>query len=137
MIFDVKGKVVPSPRPRVSKFGTYMPRNYVLYKEAIKNAFQELKPNFTPLTGEINIKITAVFSVPKSYSKKKRKSLLPIEGIEDSGAGYTHRPDADNIAKTVLDALNKVVYLDDGQVTGLLVLKEYGYEDKIIIEIQE
>lgn len=137
MIFEVKGKVVPSPRPRVSKFGTYMPEKYVLYKETIKNSFQKQKPNFTPFTGEIKVKIEAVFSVPKSYSKKKREALLPIPGVEHSGAGYIHRPDVDNISKTILDALNGVAYVDDCQVTGLLIFKEYGYEDKVIIEIEE
>ena len=35
----------------------------------------------------------------------------------------THKPDADNIAKIVLDALNGVAWLDDAQVTSLTVVK--------------
>ena len=32
----------------------------------------------------------------------------------------------DNIAKTILDALNKVVYDDDSQIVDLIVHKVYG-----------
>ena len=34
------------------------------------------------------------------------------------------KPDADNIAKLVLDALNGVAYHDDSQVSALLVVKD-------------
>ena len=36
------------------------------------------------------------------------------------------RPDADNCAKLILDALNGVVYADDAQVCNLHVEKHYG-----------
>ena len=35
----------------------------------------------------------------------------------------THKPDADNISKSVLDALNRVAFRDDKQVTRLTVEK--------------
>jgi Holliday junction resolvase RusA-like endonuclease len=35
----------------------------------------------------------------------------------------TARPDADNLAKFVLDALSRVIYNDDSQVVELLVKK--------------
>lgn len=36
----------------------------------------------------------------------------------------TTKPDADNIAKLVLDALNGIAYEDDAQVNGLCVFKQ-------------
>ena len=36
---------------------------------------------------------------------------------------FTRKPDADNVAKSVLDALNGVAWLDDAQVTHLSVRK--------------
>ena len=137
MKFEVKGKPRGKQRPVVTKFGAYTPKETVLYEKLVKDTFKSKYPNFEPIMGEIKAKIIAVFSVPKSYSKKKREALLPIQGIEHSGAGYTHKPDVDNISKIILDSLNGLAYKDDAQVTCLLVFKEYGYEDKVIVEIEE
>lgn len=43
----------------------------------------------------------------------------------------------DNIAKAILDSLNGLAYKDDSQVTELIVLKEYGTENKIYVELEE
>lgn len=137
MILVIPGKPQGKARPRIGKFGAYTPQKTVLYENTVKNTFKKQFPKFEPITGEIKVKITALFEVPKSYSKKKREGLLPIEGIEHSGAGYPHKPDADNISKIILDSLNGLAYVDDAQVTCLLVFKEYGYEDKVIVEIEE
>lgn len=137
MIFEILGKPTGKARPRIGKFGAYTPQKTVLYEKTVKDTFKKLYPNFEPITGEIKVKVTALFEVPKSYSKKKREGLLPVEGIEHSGAGYPHKPDCDNIAKAILDSLNGIAYVDDSQVTCLLVFKEYGYENKVVVELQE
>ena len=137
MIFEILGKPQGKARPRIGKFGAYTPQKTVLYEKTVKDTFKKQFPNFEPITGEIKVKIEAVFEVPKSYSKKKREGLLPIEGVEHSGAGYTHKPDVDNISKIILDSLNGLAYKDDSQVTCLLVFKEYGYENKVIVELEE
>ena len=64
-------------------------------------------------------------------SKKKQQELIAGE------FGYLHKPDSDNIAKAILDSLNEIVYKDDNQVADLLVIKKYGQEDKVKIEIRE
>ena len=40
----------------------------------------------------------------------------------------TKKPDADNIGKVVLDALNGIAYEDDKQVIELRVSKQYSEE---------
>lgn len=135
--FEIKGTPVAKGRPRLGKFGTYTPEKTKNYEELVKYTFKNKYPNFEPFKGELKAKLEFVFEVPKSYSKKKREALLPIEGIEHSGAGYTHKPDCDNLAKAVLDALNGLAYIDDSQITCLLAFKEYGYEAKAIVEIEE
>ena len=130
MKFEVLGKPQGKARPRIGKFGAYTPQKTVLYEKTVKDTFKKQFPNFEPFTGEIKVKIEAKFEVPKSYSKKKREQLL-------QGAGYTHKPDVDNISKIILDSLNGLAYVDDAQVTCLLVFKEYGYENKVIVELEE
>ena len=50
----------------------------------------------------------------------------------------TKKPDADNIGKVVLDALNKVAFKDDNQVSSLFIEKRYSEdEEKIEIEVDE
>lgn len=137
MKLEILGKPMGKQRPRLSKFGTYTPQKTVNYETLIKYLFTQKYPNFKPYEGELRAKIIAIFEVPKSYSKKKRESLLSIPGIENSGAGYTHKPDCDNIAKIVLDALNGLAYKDDSQITAMLVFKEYGEQAKVIVEVEE
>ncbi len=38
----------------------------------------------------------------------------------------TSKPDADNLAKIVADAMNAIVFADDAQVASLIVQKTYG-----------
>ena len=47
------------------------------------------------------------------------------------------KPDVDNIAKVVLDALNGLVYTDDKQVTDLRVRKRYDTVERIEVIIQD
>lgn len=59
--------------------------------------------------------VTAFFTVPKSTSKKKAAAL--------DGTPHTKRPDADNVAKAILDALNGHAYNDDSAIEALTVRK--------------
>jgi Holliday junction resolvase RusA-like endonuclease len=47
----------------------------------------------------------------------------------------TVKPDADNVAKIVLDALNGSAFCDDAQVVHLQVLKRYAEEPGVKVRI--
>lgn len=135
MRFEVIGKVKGKGRPRFSTRGkyvtTYTPESTVTYENWIKNCFlNQCKDYNSNYDGAVKIKIEAIFSVPKSYSKKKTQELLDYE------APYLHKPDSDNIIKCVCDALNGLAYKDDNQVCLMLIDKKYGKEDKLIIELE-
>ena len=49
----------------------------------------------------------------------------------------TKKPDIDNIAKIILDALNKLAFKDDNQITKLEIEKKYGTEEKISVKVEE
>ena len=59
--------------------------------------------------------VTAFFTVPKSTSKKKATAM--------DGMPHIKRPDADNVAKAILDALNGHAYNDDSAIAMLTVRK--------------
>lgn len=46
------------------------------------------------------------------------------------------KPDVDNLAKIVLDSLNKIAY-DDAQVCRLLVEKRYGETPQVLVRLSE
>ena len=114
---------IPAPRPRVTRNGTYNDPKYTNYKKAIslvaKSKFK------TPIDSAIFMKIELFFSIPKSWSKAKK----------EEAKWHTSRPDADNLAKGIKDALNGIAYVDDAQVCFMQVRKQYAQEDGILIEI--
>lgn len=70
------------------------------------------------LEGPLGMEIQAVFRRPKALSRAKDF---------DGYLRHHKRPDADNIAKMVLDACTKAgLWVDDSQVCSLTVQKFYG-----------
>jgi len=65
-----------------------------------------------PYEGPLQVQL--VVRIQKPASKPKKKVCWP-----------TSKPDADNYAKLVLDALNGVLWRDDSQVVRLFVEKAY------------
>ena len=47
------------------------------------------------------------------------------------------KPDIDNIAKAVLDALNSVAYRDDTQIVDLQIRKQYSEKPRLEICMEE
>lgn len=130
--FEILGQPIGKQRPRVLKRGiTYTPSKTVNYETMVKYTYQSLYGQREPILGHIEATITAIFPVPKSYSKKKANELLA------GRYNYDKKPDCDNLAKIILDALNGIAYKDDSQVTLLHIVKEYGIQPKVIVELKE
>lgn len=130
--FEIKEKAIGKQRPRYSSktHRMYTPTKTSTFEEKVKWAFKSKYNIETKLsTKPFKAKIIAVFEPTKSLSQKKKEELLYSE--------YTKKPDADNIAKIILDSLNELAYKDDNQVAELLVLKQYGDENRIIVELEE
>lgn len=130
--FEILGQPIAKQRPRVTRTGiAYTPSKTVNYEAIVRYTYQSLYPQRKPILGHIEATIIAVFPVPKSYPKKKTAELL--KGHHN----YDKKPDCDNLAKIILDALNGIAYKDDSQVTLLHIAKEYGTQPKVIVELKE
>ena len=131
--FEIVGEPQGKGRPRFSTRGgfvkTYTPEKTASYENFVKVCYLN-KYKGQKLDGEIIAEIIAYFSIPKSFSKKKR-----LEAIEGK-IRPTKKPDTDNIAKTILDSLNGIAFEDDKQVVALLVKKLYGEEAKIVVSLK-
>ena len=80
---------------------------------------------------QLRAEIIAYFPIPKSTSKKKRDEM------ERGLILPTKKPDTDNIAKAILDALNGLAYYDDAQVVHLEVQKRYSNEPRAEVFIND
>lgn len=131
--FEIVGEPQGKGRPRFSTRGgfvkTYTPEKTASYENFVKVCYLN-KYKGQKLDGEIIAEIIAYFSIPKSFSKKKR-----VQAIEGK-IRPTKKPDTDNIAKTILDSLNGIAFEDDKQVVALLVKKLYGEEAKVVVSLK-
>lgn len=129
----IQGKVQPKQRPKFNrKTGTaYTPEKTANFESTVRYyAEQELKGN-SPITGACHVTILLYKAVPSSLSKKKQeeclKNTIPV----------ITKPDVDNVAKSILDALNGVWFLDDKQVVALYIYKRYAQSDYCIVTCDE
>lgn len=131
--FEVYGDIVGKARPRMNtQTGrAYTPPKTKNYEYAVRQCFIMKYPNFITLEGRVRVTITAYFQIPKSTGKKKEKQMF--ENI----ISPTKKPDVDNIAKVILDAMNKFAFKDDTQVTELSVCKLYNEIPKVKVIITE
>ena len=128
----VEGAIRGKQRPMFkTKNGTvFTPSQTINYENWIKQCYIEQSNKL--LNGPTRARIEIYYSVPKSYSKRK------IEAIKDGIDYPMKKPDADNIAKIVLDSLNKIAYEDDKQVVELTVIKRWTFDnERIEFEVEE
>lgn len=130
MRFEVAGEVIGKGRPRFTRSGrTYTPKKTQDYEKVIKTAYLSKYSYLSKKS--LRIKIIAYLEVAKSHSKVKKTKMLANQ------LQCTKKPDIDNITKVVLDALNKVAYLDDTQVVELAIIKRWSDAAKLKIIIEE
>ncbi len=121
----IPGSPIGKGRPKFSTFGgypkAYTPQKTVNYENLVKLSYQQ-QCNDKPYPKEISLRaeIKAYFAIPKSASKTKRDMMLKGQ------INPTKKPDTDNIAKAILDALNGIAYYDDSQIVDLTLYKRYS-----------
>ena len=119
--FTIDGEAVGKGRPRFSTKPyphTYTPKETERYEEQVRLAFKSQLRGQQPFTGAVGMDITVCVGLPR-VSKKKQAMMLAGEIVP------AKKPDADNIAKIIMDALSGLAYEDDKQVTTLVISKHY------------
>lgn len=117
----VPGDPVPKARPRVGlgkRF--YTPKGTSRYEASIAWEARQAMRGRPPLTCPLSVEIEVHLPAPKHWSIRKRKDAL---------AGLllpAVRPDLDNYVKALLDGLNGIAFVDDGQITELRARKRYS-----------
>ena len=122
-VFLIPGKPQGKERPRFNAgtHTTYTPPRTKEYERTVKYSYLSAYPVGTGMhTGALKVTIYAVFTVPAKWTVEKKKLARRNEIAPEN------KPDCDNIAKSILDALNGVAYKDDSQVAELVVKKRFG-----------
>jgi Holliday junction resolvase RusA-like endonuclease len=138
LVFEIPGEPLAQGRPRFvpvgrgyrgfhQRFRAVDPPNSRAWKTAaadlmaLQRGGATRSENFP--AGPLEVYVTAVFSLPLSRYRVRK----PI----DWRTPHSSTPDAENVAKAVLDAATKArVWKDDAQVNRLVVEKMYGAQDE-------
>lgn len=105
----IPGKPYPAPRPRFTSEGehkAYHTKEYSGWKDGV-----------------------GLLAKSMEYSKVGRGVVLPLEmplTVHANFYGCDEEDDIDNLAKAVLDALNRIVWKDDRQIYELVAEKYPG-----------
>ncbi len=98
-------------------------------KEQIRWQIRPFAPE-KPLTCACELTLAFFFAIPKAASKLMRQQMLNRVIVPDK------RPDFDNLAYLVTNALQDLVYDDDKRVCAAHIYKFYGAEEKTIIRVR-
>lgn len=129
--FCVPGPPVGKQRPRVTKDGhAYTPQKTKDYENLVRACYESQIGDIKFIGKHpLEVLIEAEFPIPKSASKKKREEMRETY--------HTNKPDGDNLAKSIMDALNGVAFEDDSAVSVLTVVKTWSESPCVYVHIQE
>jgi len=141
--FEVKGRVQAKQSAKFRQISiqngkdfiqSYQPAKVINYANWVKQCFVQAYPDHDPTVFKgktLCIKTIAFFEIPKSKSKKFKEQAL--SGIRRP----ITKPDTDNIAKNIKDALNKIAFPDDSQIVLEIIEKRYAETPRVEVFIKE
>lgn len=132
--FTVPGAPKGKQRPRICRINgrnmAYTPRQTVEYEKLIKARYNAVSDAKFDKNEPLEINVIALFQIPKSASKKSKKMMINGQLLP------AKKPDIDNIAKVVLEALNGICYHDDAQICQICCKKMYAENPEIQVTIK-
>lgn len=131
IVFTIKGEPKGKGRPRFTKSGrVYTPDKTAQYESLVALSYRNVAKGYK-FTSPVRVTIKAFHKIPKGKAKKVVGDML------DGRILPTKTPDADNVAKIILDGLNKVAWDDDTQVVDVMVTKRYAEDPLVAVIIEE
>lgn len=139
--FWVAGEPVAKSRPRASVVKghakLYTPKKTANYEAKVALAFAQQFEDATPSTKPLSVSIDCCFPLNKSDFRRNGEPNTRGQNKLWGFIRHTKKPDCDNIAKSILDGLNGIAFIDDSQITRLSVAKRYGQKVGAFVSIEE
>lgn len=131
--FTVPGTPVGKGRPKFARRGNfvtaYTPEKTASYENLVKMAAHTAMNGRKQAAVALRCTIGVEVIPPASWSQKKRMAAICGD------LRPTTKPDLDNVAKAILDAMNGIVFEDDKQVVELVVTKRYAETARAVVEV--
>lgn len=117
--FVIPGRVAGKGRPRATIRGghaaVYTPAKTVNAEAMVRSIGADAMAGGDLFDGPLHLSVVVNLERPASWSKRKRvETLIP-----------TGKPDLDNVAKLIGDALNGIVWRDDSQIASLHIGRRF------------
>lgn len=131
LAFKIDVEPVGKGRPRFTRDGhAYTPERTRKFEAAVRaHAYEfmrRMNAQRIPEGVPIDVRVVALFPIPKSWTKKKKADATKL----------IPRIDVDNILKAVLDAMNGVVFEDDRQIVKAVAEKRYSDVPGVVVYVQ-
>lgn len=120
--FTIEGD--PVPAPRMTQRDKWMKRPCVVRYRAWKDKARASAGELPPVETIASVSWLAVFSPPKSWSKKRRAAAI--------GKLHRSKPDRDNLDKALLDAL----FPEDSGIAAGTLRKIWGVAERMEVVIE-
>lgn len=117
MVGDPRGKGRPRATVRAGHASVYTDAKTKRYESSVASVARKTMGERAPLAGPLSVSLRFRLAVPKSTPKYLRTAYLSGE------QAYLGAYDVDNLAKSILDGCNAIVWGDDKQITRLFVTK--------------
>lgn len=128
--FTIKGEIKTKQRPRATVIGgharVYSSKDTIMYENYVKSEYQRQCAYYLG-TEPLKATITAYF-LPSNELAKYGQDVKYVACMKNK--------DLDNIAKTILDALNGIAYEDDKQIVELHCEKYYTPGNTEYVEVK-
>ena len=133
--FEVPGQPRGKGRPRFARRGnfvkTYTDAATASYEDQIRFYALQAMGSSKPLKGPLEAAIYIRLPVPRSYPKKRVAACL--SGLE----WPSKKPDWDNVAKSICDGMESIIFVCDSQIVECHVRKVYAEVAGVDVLIKE
>lgn len=127
--FTVPGRIVGKGRPRFTVIAgharAYTPAKTRNSEAVIRDLAAREMAGASPIDVAVHLEVRIYLIPAKSWSKRKRAETVHVTG----------KPDIDNLLKTVADALNGIVYVDDALVSAVTIQRLYTTTGQERVEV--
>ena len=131
--FFLPGTPVAKARARSTSNGRhYTPEKTREYERRIAAKAKQAMSSqgFAPLTEPVDLELMIWQEIPRSWPEWKRQAALRAD------IAPTTKPDASNVLKSVEDACNGIVWMDDCQITHCKIICRYDSEPGIYVTVK-